>query len=543
MRPAPRALHAGRHRSTLWIAVLVAVGLCLASAVRAQCLLANPSFELTGSGTAFAGWNQFGPTGSSSEALHGRRAARVSGPNTGAWDVSGFWQGLDTSPGQAWVAAVHVWNTSSKPLSGGSTALLNVEWRDAGGNLISYESHTVADASTPTEAWFGDSIVTAAAPAGASQVRLLLGVLQGPGDPQPEVRFDHATLEPAGPPAIEDIQWNDFPGGRTIHFSGREWRVKGPGYFGPGPNLFCDSGSCVWVDAGGRLHLTLQNSGGQWYSSEVAATELTGYGDYVFTTVGRLDLLDPAVVFGLFTWQYGPCYDPGYLWWNPFNEIDVEFGRWGSPSSDIAQFVAQPFDYPGNTPRFDASFSIDELTSHAFHWLADRVEFRSWRGGPLDESPGNMIRTWTYTGPHVPRPEHQRVHVNLWRFAGPPASNQEVVLDAFTFVPEDPGVVAVEGPGSAHEPDRLLEPLRPHPVAGSAHIRYALPREGRVELAIFDVAGRRVRTLSSGFQPAGPHEATWDGFDASGLRATPGVYLVRLSTGQWHDVRRLVLLR
>jgi len=523
-------------------AALLALVLAGPGVANGQCLLVNPSFELTGSGTTFGGWYQFGPTGMSSEASHGHRAARVSGPNNGQWDVAGFWQPLEASPGEAWTASVKVWNTAGKPLSGGSVAILNIEWRDAGSNLISYESFTVADASSPTGTWIPVSVVSGPAPTGTAQTRILLAVLQGPADPQPEVRFDQATFDPAGPPTLDDIQWNDFGGGRTLAFSGRTWRVKGPGYYGPGPNLFTDSASAVWVDAGGRLHLKTLNIAGQWYSSEVALQDALGYGDYVFTTVGRLDQLDPAVVFGLFLWQYGWCWDAGFLWWNPFNEIDIEFSRWGNPSSDIAQFVAQPYDYPGNITRFDAAFSDGEITSHAFRWEKDQVTFRSWRGGPQDETPDNSIQSWTYTGPHIPRPEQPRVHLNLWRPAGPPAAAQEVVLDQFTFNP-DPATLDAPASDDAPPPALRLAPAQPNPFAGSTRIRYALPREAAIELAVYDVTGRRVRTLERGTRPAGTHEALWDGTDAAGVRSRPGVYLIRLSAGARVETGRVVLLR
>ncbi|MEJ2722007.1 MAG: hypothetical protein P8181_12845, partial [bacterium] len=43
----------------------------------AQCMLANPSFEVPGSGgEVFGGWNQFGVVGSAANATHGSMAAR-----------------------------------------------------------------------------------------------------------------------------------------------------------------------------------------------------------------------------------------------------------------------------------------------------------------------------------------------------------------------------------------------------------------------------------------------------------------------------------
>ena len=87
------------------IFVLIAVlslGAALSGSAAGQCILANPSFELPGSGGAvFGGWNQFGAIGAVSNATHGAKAARVSGPDSGNWDVSGFWQSQDCVPGNS----------------------------------------------------------------------------------------------------------------------------------------------------------------------------------------------------------------------------------------------------------------------------------------------------------------------------------------------------------------------------------------------------------------------------------------------------------
>lgn len=509
--------------------------------VSAQCMLANPSFELAGSNPAvFAGWNQFGPVGSSASAFHGAGAARVTGPNTGGWAVSGFWQSLDCAPGQRWSASVWVRHETVDPLAGQSRALLNIEWRDAGGNLISYESHTAADASTPKDAWRSYSVQSQAAPAGTASIHFLLGVLQGPTDPTPRVLFDIPACLSLGPPTHESLQWNDFPGGRTVNFGGRTWRVKGPGFYGPGPNLFDDSAGAVWVDAWGRLHLSIRNIGGSWYSSEVTLTDALGYGDYVFTTRGRLDLLDPNAVLGLFLWEYGDCYDTAYLWWNPYNEIDIEFSRWGNPAGTNAQFVAQPWDAAGNLFRFTAAFGDDEVTSHAMRWLPQRVEYRSWRGGPDAEGPANMIASWTYEGPHLPRPETPRVHLNLWQLATP-AAGQEVVFDAFTFRPACvPGwcVVGVTSPAS---PAVGLS-AAPNPVVSGTAIRYSVPVAGDVELSVLDITGRRVRRLASGAMRPGEQVVHWNGRDDDGRRVPPGVYLFLLRAPGVVETKRLTVL-
>ena len=44
-----------------------------------------------------------------------------------------------------------------------------------------------------------------------------------------------------------------------------------------------------------------------------------------------------------------------FSWWNPYDEIDIEYSRWGNPGNPGAQFVAQPYDYPGNLSQFSAN--------------------------------------------------------------------------------------------------------------------------------------------------------------------------------------------
>jgi hypothetical protein len=531
-------------RSPLPAILLLACAVAGADRASAQCTPMNPSFEIAGSTTRYAGWNQFGTTAGSTDAIHGSVAAKVSGLNNGTWDLSGYWQQLGCAVGQQWAGSVYVMHPSSRPLTGASKALVNIEWRDSGGNLLSYETHTAADASTPTDVGRVFTFQSQPAPSGTVGVRIVLAVQQEPGQPVPDVVYDQAEFYSLSAPTREASQWGDFPSGRTVTFSGRSWRVKGTGYYGPGPSYYGSTADYVWVDVDGRLHLTIKKTGSTWYCSEVVLEQALGYGDYVFTTRGRLDTLDPRAVLGLFTWEYGQCYDASYLWWNPYNEIDVEIGRWGTPGNAVGQFVAQPYDWSGNLVRFDATYVADEVTSYAFRWLPDKVEFRAWRGGPDAEATSTPISTWTYTKWHIPRPEQPRVHMNLWRFDGVPATNQEVVMDGFAFTPACPtapcGVLAVDPPAATGS--ALLAP-RPNPFTSSTAVRFVAARAGRVQVAVFDLLGRRQRTLFDGQAPAGEHEVSWDGRDAQGAPAPPGVYLCRVRTDDIVQTRRMILVR
>ena len=90
----------------------------------------------------------------------------------------------------------------------------------------------------------------------------------------------------------------------------------------------------------------------------------------------------------------------------------------------------------------------------------------------------------------------------------------------------DLGVLAV----NEHGPVDFLAPASPNPSSGTALVNFGLERTGEVRLELFDLAGRRVRTLASGAMTAGPHAARWDGRDDDARSVSAGVYFVRLVT-------------
>jgi len=86
------------------------------------------------------------------------------------------------------------------------------------------------------------------------------------------------------------------------------------------------------------------------------------------------------------------------------------------------------------------------------------------------------------------------------------------------------GIAAPQKPAAA----LTLEPARPNPARALSSIAFALPRDGRTRLEIYDVHGRRVAMLADRFESAGRHVVAWDGRDAGGSRLGAGVYFVNL---------------
>ncbi len=101
------------------------------------------------------------------------------------------------------------------------------------------------------------------------------------------------------------------------------------------------------------------------------------------------------------------------------------------------------------------------------------------------------------------------------------------------------GPVSVDGqPGVLR-----LESPRPNPAGAVATMDYAVPREGPVDLEVFDTEGRRLRSLAGGVSQPGTHHATWDLADDAGRRVNPGLYVVRLRVPGATLTRKLMVVR
>ncbi len=81
----------------------------------------------------------------------------------------------------------------------------------------------------------------------------------------------------------------------------------------------------------------------------------------------------------------------------------------------------------------------------------------------------------------------------------------------------------------------------PNPLNPQTTVHYALAQSGPVKLAIYDVAGRLVRTLVDGVVGAGEFGAVWDGKDAAGQQVAPSIYFVRFQADGRTESRKIVL--
>jgi len=86
--------------------------------------------------------------------------------------------------------------------------------------------------------------------------------------------------------------------------------------------------------------------------------------------------------------------------------------------------------------------------------------------------------------------------------------------------------------------------IRPNPFTTQATLQYTVPVDGAdVTISLYDIRGRRVRTLVDRRHPGGSYETVWNGRDATGRNVSSGVYFASVSIGEWSETRKIAYVR
>ena len=83
----------------------------------------------------------------------------------------------------------------------------------------------------------------------------------------------------------------------------------------------------------------------------------------------------------------------------------------------------------------------------------------------------------------------------------------------------------------------------PNPFNPETNIAFHLLADNHVNLEIYDLNGRRVKTLLNNQINEGTHHAKWDGTDDSGKQVASGIYVYLLKSGRFIQSRKMLLIR
>jgi hypothetical protein len=121
----------------------------------------------------------------------------------------------------------------------------------------------------------------------------------------------------------------------------------------------------------------------------------------------------------------------------------------------------------------------------------------------------------------------------------PRANGMNVYASVNFYLPTD----APDDPPQGLPSEFRLAQNYPNPFNPTTTIAFALPQEVGVRLSVFNVLGRKVKTLAEGSFAAGEYSFEWGGRDESGRSVASGVYLYRLQAGEYSEMRKMVLLK
>ena len=105
----------------------------------------------------------------------------------------------------------------------------------------------------------------------------------------------------------------------------------------------------------------------------------------------------------------------------------------------------------------------------------------------------------------------------------------------------------------------MLYPNYPNPFNPTTNIKFSIEnsefknydssKDGwgnavqHVQIDIFNIKGQIIRSLVSDFYPVGTHSVVWNGLDANGVSVGSGIYLYRMTVGDYRETRKMVLIK
>ena len=89
-----------------------------------------------------------------------------------------------------------------------------------------------------------------------------------------------------------------------------------------------------------------------------------------------------------------------------------------------------------------------------------------------------------------------------------------------------------------------LDQNYPNPFNPETTIRFALPADVTARLEVYNILGQYITTLIDGVHhTAGFYEANWDARDASGRIVPSGIYIYRITAGDYVETKKMTLMK
>jgi len=88
-----------------------------------------------------------------------------------------------------------------------------------------------------------------------------------------------------------------------------------------------------------------------------------------------------------------------------------------------------------------------------------------------------------------------------------------------------------------------LQESYPNPFNPTTTIHYSVETEGLTSLTVYDMMGREIKSLVSGYMVPNHYSVVWNGTDNYNRQIPSGIYLYRLTSGEFTDMKKVMLLK
>ena len=256
-------------------------------------------------------------------------------------------------------------------------------------------------------------------------------------------------------------------------------------------------------------------------------------------------LSEPALAESVFQQTLNNAINTGY----GYSGIKMNIGVTKSDQGDAAEAV----NYYG--------FATTDISSNAeSSAIAPQISYnQAWELYSLDDLAGALTKV-TYTIEHSKTNDYLKSKAFVLRGAifyrlGISQASEADFQEAISLDPDGPigqmaqenlGVVTVVEDNSKNEqiPTMfVLKPNYPNPFNPETTISFSLPVNSEVNVAVYNMNGRKIKSLMTGFNSAGWYNLNWDGLDDYGDPVASGVYLLKLKAGTFVSSQKMTLMR
>ena len=103
--------------------------------------------------------------------------------------------------------------------------------------------------------------------------------------------------------------------------------------------------------------------------------------------------------------------------------------------------------------------------------------------------------------------------------------------------------VGVDEEFSPHPYSFALHSNYPNPFNPETRLRFEVGAQAEIKLIIYDLLGRRIRSLVKKSYAPGRYIVNWNGRDDSGILASTGIYICQFKAGNFIDHNKMILVR